>query len=61
MKRKLLDIVSEACGYTKGVDKDKNADVDVAVYRKSYFGFENTVRMREIGRNTVRQKKMLRD
>ena len=34
MKRKLLDIVSEACGYTKGVDKDKNADVDVAVYRK---------------------------
>ena len=53
--------MSEACGYTKGVDKDKNADVDVAVYRKSYFGFENTVRMREIGRNTVRQKKMLRD
>ena len=34
LKRKLLDIVSEACGYTKGVDKDKNADVDVAVYRK---------------------------
>ena len=38
LKRKLLDVVSEVCGYTKSKPKHgemwSNEDVDVAVYRK---------------------------
>ena len=66
----LLDVTSEVCSYTKRKPRHfemwwENKDVDVAVCRKrereSYLGFGNRVRMRKIGRNIVRQKKILRE
>ena len=60
LKRKLLDVAGDVCGYVKGKSRHSktwwwNKDVDVAVVeRGSYLG------MRKIGRNVARQKKMLR-
>ena len=65
-KRKLLDVASEVCGYTKGKPRYFetwwwNKDVDVAVCRKrELFRIWKQSRNRKIGRNIVRQKKMLR-
>ena len=66
LKRELLDIASEVCGCTKGKPRHfetwcLNKGVDVAVCRKSYLEYGNRVRMRKIGRNIARQKKMLRE
>ena len=67
LKKKLSNVVSEVCGYTKGKPRHFEMwwwkkDVDVAVCRmREYIGFENTVRMRKIGSDTARQKKILRD
>ena len=64
LKRKLLDVVSEVYGYTKGKPRHFetwlcNKGVDVVVLeRESYLGFGNRVGMRKIGRNIVRQKKL---
>ena len=38
-----------------------NKDVDVTVCRRSYLGFGKRVGMRKIGRNILRQQKMLRE
>ena len=58
LNRKLLDIASEVCSYTKGKSRYFetwwcNKDVDVAVCRKTYLEFGNRVRMRKIGRIIV--------
>ena len=67
LKRKLLDVASEVCGYTKA-----NPDILkrgggikmwmwVCVERESYLRFGNRGGIRKIGRNIVIQKKMLRE
>ena len=55
LKRKLLDVVSGVCGYTKGKPMHSeawlwNKDVDVAVCRESYLEFGSRARMRKIGK-----------
>ena len=62
LKRK-LNVVSEVCGYTKGLPRHFetwwwNKDVDVAMprERESYLVFGNRVGMRKIKRNIARQK-----
>ena len=64
--RKLLDVTSEVCSYTKGKPRhfetwwwNKNV-MWLCVERESYFRFGNRIRMRKIGRNIMRQKKILR-
>ena len=67
LKRKLLDVASEVCGYTKGkpVILKRGGGIKVWMWlrleRESYLGFGKRVRMRKIGKNIVRQKKMLRE
>ena len=62
LKRRLLYVASEVCGYTKGKPGHFetwwwNKDVNVAVWKESYLGFGNRVGMRNIGRSIVRQKR----
>ena len=66
LKRKLLDVASEVCGYTKGKPRyfemwcgGIKKWILLCLERKRYLRFGN--RMRKIERNIVRQKKMLRE
>ena len=64
LKRELLDVTNEDCGYTKGKHRYFetwwwNKDVDVALCRKKeLFRILKRVRERKIGRNIVKQKMM---
>ena len=66
LKRKLLDVASEVCGYTKSKPRHfetwwLNKDVDVAGCRKrELFRVWKQIRMNKIGRNIVKQQKLLR-
>ena len=67
LKLKLLNVASEVCGYTKCKPRHfetwwLNKDVDMAVCRKrELFRVWKQIRMRKIGRNIVRQEKLLRE
>ena len=67
LKRKLLDVASEVCDYTKSNPDILKRDggikmwMWVCVERESYLRFGNRVGIRKIGRNIVMQKKMLRE
>ena len=63
LKRKLLDVASEVCGYTKGQPRNFEIKIWMKLFveRESYLGFGSRAVMRKIGRNILRQKKMLRE
>ena len=66
-KRNLLDVTSEVCGYTKNKPGILKHGVGIKIWmwlcieRESYSGFGKRVGIRKIGRNLVRQRKMLRE
>ena len=63
----MLDAASEVCGYTKGKPRYFERWCGaikmwmwLCVERENYLGFGNKAGMRKIGKNIVRQKKVLR-
>ena len=66
LKRKLLDVASEVCGYSKGKQgilirsSRIKMWLRLRVERESYLGFGNKVGMKKLGRDLAGQKDMLR-
>ena len=58
-----LDVASEVCGYTKGQSRHFGIKIWMKLFveRESYLGFGSRAVIRQIGRNILRQKKMLRE